>query len=63
MKFDNWTKDNKMEHNVLLMVQDAKKQWENIFCHKKVADIVKYRAFIIYIYNGLFSANIVIYSD
>jgi len=25
MKLDNWTKYNKMEHNVLLMAQDAKK--------------------------------------
>lgn len=25
MKFDSWTKYNKMEHNVLLMAEDAKK--------------------------------------
>lgn len=53
MKFDSWTKYNKMEHNVLLMAEDAKKNCEKIlFCHKKVADIIIYRAFIMYRYTG-----------
>ncbi len=46
MKLDNWTKYNKMEHNVLLM---ALKNCEKIlFCLKKVADIIIYRAFIMF---------------
>ncbi len=60
MKLDNWTKYNKMEHNVLLMVQDAKKLWENIILPQKGCGhyyiqgfyyVQMYRAFTAYVIN------------
>ncbi len=65
MKFDSWTKHNKMVHNVLLMAQDAKKQWEK----KKIATkgcrhyYIQGFYYVNVQYTGLFSANIIIYSN